>query len=134
MQMAAEGAIELGQEPGSLAVSATFTAIVEGRAAKTVDNNFFLVNVPIGNCETQTLVNKFPRVGFCAGCVWVLVCWRNGVGGCVFGWCLGSCGPKGEKGGLFFSPNHQSHPSDTQPPKPKHRSSTARTSCRRRRP
>jgi hypothetical protein len=62
MQMAAEGAIEVGPEPGSLAVSATYTAIVEGRAAQKVDNNFFLVNVPIGNCETQTFVNKFPRV------------------------------------------------------------------------
>lgn len=84
MQMAAEGAIELGQEPGSLAVSASFTAIVEGRAAKAVDNNFFLVNVPIGNCETQTLVNKFPRVG---GCVF----WGGGL--CVLGWRLwgGAC-------------------------------------------
>lgn len=62
MQMAAEGAVELGEQPGSLAVNDTFTAIVEGKGAKAVDNNFFLVNVPIGTCETTTFVNKFPRV------------------------------------------------------------------------
>jgi hypothetical protein len=65
MQMAAEDAFELAPEPGSLAVSETYTAIVEGKGAKKVDNNFFLVNVPIGNCETQTFVNKFPRVSAC---------------------------------------------------------------------
>lgn len=62
MQMAAEGALELGPEPGSLAVNETFTAIVEGKGAKRVDTNFFLMNVPIGTCETTTFVNKFPRV------------------------------------------------------------------------
>ncbi len=72
MQMAAEGAVEVGPAPGSLAVNDSYTAIVEGRGAKGVDNNFFLVNVPIGNCETQTFVNKFPRV-----CMRACVCVRG---------------------------------------------------------
>lgn len=64
MEMIAEGALSEGPEPGSLDVGQTFTAIVEGRGATKVDNNFFLVNVPIGSLDPRPhpLLHKFPRV------------------------------------------------------------------------
>eukprot|EP00624_Nannochloropsis_granulata_P007625 evm.model.NODE_8764_length_1514_cov_34.077278.1 len=61
MEMVAEGAIEPGNEPGSMCVNESFTAIVEGRAAKTIDNNFFLVNVPVGSEESKLFLPKFPK-------------------------------------------------------------------------
>lgn len=61
MEMVAEGAVEPGEEPGSMHVNESFTAIVEGRAAKTVDNNFFLVNVPVGSEESKLFLSQYPK-------------------------------------------------------------------------
>ena len=62
MEMVAEGAVEPGDEPGAMRVNESFTAIVEGRGAKTVDNNFFLVNVPVGSEESKGFLHKFPKL------------------------------------------------------------------------
>ena len=62
MEMVAEGAVSESEEPGSMQVAESYTAIVEGKSAKKVDNNFYIVNVPIGNHEAETFVTKFPRV------------------------------------------------------------------------
>lgn len=62
MEMVAEGAIREADQPGVMEVAHTFTAIVEGKEAARVDNNFFLVNVPIGSLESHTFCSKFPRV------------------------------------------------------------------------
>lgn len=61
MEMVAEGAVEPGDEPGAMRVNESFTAIVEGRGAKTVDNNFFLVNVPVGSEESKGFLHNFPK-------------------------------------------------------------------------
>lgn len=68
MAMVAEGALE--EDPKDLASSAinpTFTAIVEGKeGVKTVDNNRFLLNVPVLQNERPLLQVKFPpanRIG-----------------------------------------------------------------------
>eukprot|EP00957_Ditylum_brightwellii_P187234 14259959-Ditylum_brightwellii.AAC.1 len=47
MEMVAEQALEVGPNPGFCYVNETFTAIQEGKASKTVENNFFLTVVPI---------------------------------------------------------------------------------------
>jgi nuclear protein localization family protein 4 len=47
MEMAAEQALEVGPKPGFCYVNETFTAIQEGKDSETIDNNFFLMLVPI---------------------------------------------------------------------------------------
>uniref|UniRef100_A0A7S1XS27 Nuclear pore localisation protein NPL4 C-terminal domain-containing protein n=2 Tax=Phaeomonas parva TaxID=124430 RepID=A0A7S1XS27_9STRA len=60
MEMVAEGALEIGENPGDCAVNETFTAIVEGKEAKEVNNNFFLINVAISQYEADDMVYSFP--------------------------------------------------------------------------
>jgi nuclear protein localization family protein 4 len=62
MEMVAEGVITPGSNLGSVAVNDTFTAIVEGRESKEVDNNFFLSTTPIEQFDSEFLVASFPRV------------------------------------------------------------------------
>ena len=61
MEMVAEGALELMAEPGFCKVNETFTAIVEGKEAKKIDNAFWLQNVAIKQGEGQ-FVSWFPKV------------------------------------------------------------------------
>ncbi|GMH97935.1 hypothetical protein TrST_g4432 [Triparma strigata] len=61
MEMVAEGALELMAEPGFCKVNETFTAIVEGKGAKKIDNAFWLQNVAIKQGEGQ-FVSWFPKV------------------------------------------------------------------------
>jgi hypothetical protein len=60
MEMMAEGALQPSTNLGSCSVSETFTAIVEGRPAKEVDNSFFLITVPIERFDSQFLTSQFP--------------------------------------------------------------------------
>eukprot|EP00968_Pinguiococcus_pyrenoidosus_P021130 scaffold2679_cov251-Pinguiococcus_pyrenoidosus.AAC.2 len=60
MEMVAEGALEIGENPGECAVNETFTALVEAKEAKAVDNNFFLINVAITQTDESDLVYSFP--------------------------------------------------------------------------
>lgn len=59
--MVAEGVLEVCPHLGHLRVSPTFTALVEGKPATEVDNNFFLVTTPIEQFKSQSFVNLFPR-------------------------------------------------------------------------
>eukprot|EP00560_Eucampia_antarctica_P006347 CAMPEP_0197825444 /NCGR_PEP_ID=MMETSP1437-20131217/2527_1 /TAXON_ID=49252 ORGANISM="Eucampia antarctica, Strain CCMP1452" /NCGR_SAMPLE_ID=MMETSP1437 /ASSEMBLY_ACC=CAM_ASM_001096 /LENGTH=479 /DNA_ID=CAMNT_0043425443 /DNA_START=155 /DNA_END=1594 /DNA_ORIENTATION=+ len=61
MEMVAEGAISVGENPGFCAVSDTFTAIQEGKESKTVENNFFLTVVPIVQHSSEKFVSQFPK-------------------------------------------------------------------------
>lgn len=61
MTMVAEEALEISPNPGFCAVNDTFTAIQEGKASKTVENNFFLTVVPIVQHSSDLLVCQFPR-------------------------------------------------------------------------
>ena len=61
MEMVAEGALQGGPHPGMCLVNPTFTAIVEGKPASEVDNNFFLSRVPIGSHES-IFIATFPRI------------------------------------------------------------------------
>ena len=60
MEMVAEGAIQVSPNLGFCAVNPTFTAYVEGRPAKEIDNDFFLTRVPIVQ-HTSELVCSFPK-------------------------------------------------------------------------
>jgi hypothetical protein len=60
MEMVAEGVLQPSTNLGSCLVNDTFTAIVEGRPAKEVDNNFFLTTVPIERFDSQFLTSQFP--------------------------------------------------------------------------
>lgn len=60
MEMVADEVIDMGQKPGFAAVSETFTAIVEGKETKEVDNNFFLNVVPIVQHTSDMFVSQFP--------------------------------------------------------------------------
>jgi nuclear protein localization family protein 4 len=60
MEMIAEGVLQPSVNLGSCTVSDTFTAIVEGKPAKEVDNNFFLSTVPIERFDSQFLTSQFP--------------------------------------------------------------------------
>lgn len=60
MEMAAEGVLEIGDNPGSTKIAETFTAVVEAKATKEVDNNFFLAVVPIEQHDSERFVSKFP--------------------------------------------------------------------------
>lgn len=61
MEMVAEGVISPSKHLGHCLVNPTFTAIVEGRESKEVDNNFFLSTTPIEQFESTLLVSTFPR-------------------------------------------------------------------------
>jgi nuclear protein localization family protein 4 len=61
MEMVAEEALDVGPNPGFCYVSETFTAIQEGKASVTVENNFFLTLVPINGYQSDTFVSMFPR-------------------------------------------------------------------------
>lgn len=61
MEMVAEEAITVGENPGFCTVSDTFTAIQEGKESKAVENNFFLTVVPIVQHSSDTLVSQFPK-------------------------------------------------------------------------
>lgn len=61
MAMVAEEALEIGPNPGFCVVNDTFTAIQEGKASKTVENNFFLAVVPIVQHTSEMLVSQFPK-------------------------------------------------------------------------
>ena len=61
MEMAAEGALEVGPNPGFCYVNETFTAIQEGKESKTVENNFFLTVVPIKQHTSELFISDFPK-------------------------------------------------------------------------
>lgn len=59
IEMVAEEAIDMGPKPGYSVVNDTFTAIMEGKESKEIDNNFFLTVIPIVRHES-TFVSQFP--------------------------------------------------------------------------
>lgn len=61
MAMVAEEALEIDTNPGFCKVNDTFTAIMEGKDSKTVENNFFLTVVPITSHTSETFVSTFPK-------------------------------------------------------------------------
>lgn len=61
MEMVAEEALEVGENPGFCNVNETFTAIQEGKESRTIDNNFFLTVVPIKQHSSEMLVSEFPK-------------------------------------------------------------------------
>ena len=61
MEMAAEGALEEGNEPGYCVVNETFTAVVEGKENRKIDNNFMLQVVPIQQHEGVKWLGMFPK-------------------------------------------------------------------------
>lgn len=61
MEMVAEGALEVGENPGHCLVPKTFTAIVEMKEANEVDATMFLSTVPIEQHESARFVHDFPR-------------------------------------------------------------------------
>jgi nuclear protein localization protein 4 homolog len=61
MEMVAEEALLVGENPGFCYVNETFTVIQEGKESKTVDNNFFLTVVPIHMHSSDTFVSQFPK-------------------------------------------------------------------------
>jgi len=63
MEMAAEGALEVHPvNLGMAKVNDTFTAYVEHKPTKEVDNDFFLINVPIGAYQSEVFLSDFPRL------------------------------------------------------------------------
>mmetsp|Transcript_28962 Transcript_28962/g.45026 ORF Transcript_28962/g.45026 Transcript_28962/m.45026 type:complete len:476 (+) Transcript_28962:92-1519(+) len=60
MEMVAEEALEIGPKPGFCAVNETFTAIMEGKESKEVENNFFLTVVPIVQHQSTVFVCQYP--------------------------------------------------------------------------
>jgi nuclear protein localization protein 4 homolog len=61
MSMVAEDALLISSDPAVCLVHETFTAIQEGKASRTVDNNFFLNVVPIVQHTSDLLVSQFPK-------------------------------------------------------------------------
>jgi len=62
MEMTAEGVlVASGSNLGACGVNPTFTALVEGRTAKEIDNDMFLMRVPIAQHESTLLITKFPK-------------------------------------------------------------------------
>lgn len=61
MEMVAEGALDVGENPGFCYVNDTFTAIQEGKESTTVENNFFLTVVPITQHSSEMFVSEFPN-------------------------------------------------------------------------
>merc|ERR1712070_750573 len=62
MAMVAEEALEIGTDETVCNINETFTAIQEGKASKTVENNFFLTVVPIVQHTSDTYVSTYPRL------------------------------------------------------------------------
>jgi nuclear protein localization family protein 4 len=63
MEMAAEGALTIHPvHPGSCGVKDTFTAYVEHKPTKEIENDFFLINLPIAGYESETFLSDFPRL------------------------------------------------------------------------
>ena len=62
MEMVGEGVISLSEHLGCTKVSPTYTVIVEGREVKEIDNNFFIMNVPIVRYNSDRFKSTFPRV------------------------------------------------------------------------
>lgn len=63
MAMVAEEALEVNVEnPKICSVNETFTCIQEGKASKTVENNFFLTVVPIVQHTSDVFVSDFPKL------------------------------------------------------------------------
>ena len=62
MEMVAEGVITPSENLGNVKVHDTFTAIVEGKESKEIDNNFFLNNVPIVGRNFDRFSSNFPRL------------------------------------------------------------------------
>jgi nuclear protein localization protein 4 homolog len=54
--------ITVGPNLGSVMVNETFTAIVEGKETKEIDNNFFLNNVAIVNHKSDKYISEFPKL------------------------------------------------------------------------
>jgi nuclear protein localization family protein 4 len=61
MAMVAEEALQVGADPKCCVVNETFTAIQEGKASPTVDNNFFITVVPIAQHTSERFISDFPR-------------------------------------------------------------------------
>ena len=61
MEMVAEGALEVGNDPKVCHINETYTAIQESKASKTVENDFFLTLVPIVQHVSKTFVYQFPK-------------------------------------------------------------------------
>jgi len=63
MEMVAEGALEICEDdPYVCTVNETFTAIQEGKEAKTIENNFFVMTAPIVQHTSELFtVCSFPR-------------------------------------------------------------------------
>lgn len=62
MEMTAEGVlIANSTNLGACGVNPTFTAMVEGKAAKEIDNDMFLMRVPIVQHNSALLITKFPK-------------------------------------------------------------------------
>jgi nuclear protein localization family protein 4 len=59
MKMVAECFLIESADPTSLTVDEPATAIVEGKLSNKIDNNFFLVNVPIAYEESKIFITKF---------------------------------------------------------------------------
>jgi nuclear protein localization protein 4 homolog len=62
MAMVAEEALEVGSDAKCCKVNETFTAIQEGKASPTVENNFFLTVVPIVQHTSDKFIADFPRL------------------------------------------------------------------------
>jgi len=61
MEMVAEEALIVGENPGFCYVNDTFTAIQEGKESKMIENNFFLTVVPITQHSSEMFVSEFPK-------------------------------------------------------------------------
>ena len=61
LSMVAEGALTVSPNPGVAAIHPTFTAYVELRPTKEVDNHFFITRVPIKSIESL-FISTFPRL------------------------------------------------------------------------
>jgi nuclear protein localization family protein 4 len=60
LEMVAEGAIDVSTDLGRSQVNDTFTAYVEQKPTKVVDNNWFITRVGIGAYESK-LISTFPK-------------------------------------------------------------------------
>jgi hypothetical protein len=61
MEMAAEGALLPSHNQGMCRISDTFTALVEGRPTKEVDNDFFVIPTAISYFDSDLLICDFPK-------------------------------------------------------------------------
>lgn len=60
LEMVAEGALQVSEHMGKSKVAPQFTAIVEGKPAAEIDNNFFLTRVGIGSYDSN-IISTFPK-------------------------------------------------------------------------